>query len=60
MFSVIPEGNQLIAVKPTTGIAGERFMVSHWATCPKVEDLRKKSETKSEKNFSEPKSSREG
>ncbi len=33
VFSVIQEGAKLIAVKPSGGAIGERWMVSHFATC---------------------------
>ena len=41
VFSVLPEGGKLIAVKPGGGAIGERWMVSHWSTCLKAADFHK-------------------
>lgn len=53
VFSVLPEGGKLIAIKPV-GVLGERWLVSHWATCPKAEDFHKKPEPQPDLHFSEP------
>lgn len=36
VFSVVQDGMKFIAVKPTGGVIGERFLVSHFATCPEA------------------------
>ena len=36
VYSVVPERGRLIAVEPLSAVIGERFMVSHFTTCPKA------------------------
>jgi hypothetical protein len=63
VFSVMDQGGKLIAVKPSGGPAGERFMVSHFATCPDAEDFSGRNSKGSQEapapraeiNYSEPK-----
>jgi hypothetical protein len=52
VFSVVGD----IAVKPTPGVTGEVFMVSHFATCKNAADFSGKNrDVPAEKHFSEPK-----
>ncbi len=57
VFSVVQEGTKLIAVKPTGGVTGERWMVSHFATC--IDASRwsghRPGDPMPERHFSEPK-----
>ena len=39
VYSVVMEKGKLVAVKPTPGIVGEQFMVSHFNTCSKANDF---------------------
>ena len=56
VFSVMSQGDKLIAVKPTGGPIGERFMVSHFATCPDANQWSgQKREPAPDQHFSEPK-----
>lgn len=59
VFSVLPQGSGLIAVKPSGGPIGERFMVSHWATCPNANDFHKPKPAAppADRHFSEPQES---
>ena len=60
VFSVVGE----VAVKPTAGVTGERFMISHFYTCPfadqfsknkKKDDHQLPLDAPPERHFSEPK-----
>ncbi len=58
VFSVVKENNgELIAVKPTPGVAGEVFMVSHFATCQDANKWsgHKPGEPMPHRDFNEPK-----
>jgi hypothetical protein len=50
VFSVVGD----IAVKPTPGVAGETFMVSHFATCPDANEWSKNKAAPADRHFSEP------
>ncbi len=52
VFSVVGD----IAVKPTPGVLGETFMVSHFATCPDANKWsgHKPGDPQPERHFSEP------
>jgi hypothetical protein len=56
VFSVLEVGNKLIAVKPG-GLHGERWLVSHFATCKDANAWsgHKPGDPMPEKHFSEPK-----
>lgn len=58
VFSVVQEGSKLIAVKPI-GMPSERWMVSHFATCPAAADFsgRNRDVPVIQRHFSEPKES---
>lgn len=59
VYSVVPERGRLIAVKPTPGVLGERFMVSHFNTCSDADQFSGKNKTafmdSQHHDFNEPK-----
>lgn len=59
VYSVVPERGRLIAVQPTPGVLGERFLVSHFNTCPNANDFSGKNKNAvvdpQRRDFNEPK-----
>lgn len=55
VYSVAPFEGNLIAIQPVGHIPGEKFMVSHFNTCPNANEFSgSKKEPAPERHFSEP------
>ncbi len=66
VFSVAPAGGRMVAVRPTTSVPGERFLVSHFSTCPFADDFHRKPQpamsgaaAEPDRHFSEPREARD-